>query len=493
MKAYTVFLLLLASSLNLLASTDPTQEAQECFEWLSTLNLPDFAESPFAEVWTDYDSINGDEAPAAYSFYGFITNESETEFTVLSLDLIQITLKKTKPGAPAHKRIAYENRPLPENIAETLKLLDDTSQDHPLFQSDWIKRKADLFVLGYTCWRRGNDRLAIDLFTEAKEQPLKVYIERETRTLQELLEIHFGRLAIWDAILRCGGSRLGTQADEYLPNRTELLKAFQRVIDHFPRSKEIDRAKKSAAILKQMIAEDSKHPRLKQQLDQLPLEQRINELIWQLRDQNGYQFFQPGSCDIFWTRDPGMTLGIVPSYIPIKQAGTSPAHQLLAIGYPAVPALIEALEDQRFSRSVGYSRYSYFNHTVLSVGDCALQILNRIAGYPIYSPTYMLGDASSEDYKLARQEAVEKWWGEFQQKGKKQMLIDAIAAGTNIPGSLIRELKVVAPASVENAITTGLTNAHSDWLRNLYSDELAHLKGTETPQAKQPVEAKRKI
>jgi hypothetical protein len=31
----------------------------------------------------------------------------------------------------------------------------------------------------------------------------------------------------------------------------------------------------------------------------MPLKQRVAELIFQLRDQNGMQFSQPGSCDIF--------------------------------------------------------------------------------------------------------------------------------------------------------------------------------------------------
>ncbi len=100
-------------------------------------------------------------------------------------------------------------------------------------------------------------------------------------------------------------------------------------------------------MLQGMVNEDQKHPALTQeQIDQLPLEKRIAELVWMLRDQNGHQMSQPGGCDVFSTNT--------------RTERKSSAHQLLDIGYDAVPALIEALTDERFSRSVGFRHASHF-------------------------------------------------------------------------------------------------------------------------------------
>src|SRR4029077_20857770 len=98
---------------------------------------------------------------------------------------------------------------------------------------------------------------------------------------------------------------------------------------------------------------------------QLGKEEQVAELIFQLRDQNGHPFMQPGSCDIF-DRFGG------------SKKDTA-AHKLVKIGYDAVPQLIEHLDDQRFTRSVGFHRNFYFSHHVLRVSDCALEILEEIA------------------------------------------------------------------------------------------------------------------
>ena len=74
---------------------------------------------------------------------------------------------------------------------------------------------------------------------------------------------------------------------------------------------------------------------------------------------------QPGSCDIFDTL--------------AGKKGT-PAHKLVDLGYEAVPQLIEHLDDERYTRSVGYHRNFYFSHHVLRVSECAMTIISRIAG-----------------------------------------------------------------------------------------------------------------
>jgi hypothetical protein len=138
----------------------------------------------------------------------------------------------------------------------------------------------------------------------------------------------------------------------------------------------------------------------------------VAELIFRLRDQNGRQSGQPGACDIFET-------------------GTedSPAHRLVKIGYDAVPQLISVLEDKRFSRSVGYHRDFYFSHHVLTVGDCALAIIQAIAGRRFYERTTTSGYMSKDGEEGTTRQRVEAWWKEFQKKGEKTVLVEATEEG----------------------------------------------------------------
>lgn len=87
--------------------------------------------------------------------------------------------------------------------------------------------------------------------------------------------------------------------------------------------------------------------------------------------------------------------------------------------YAAVPRLIDALDDLRFCRSVGYHRNFYFSHYTLRVGDRALAVLERIAGRTFWEPTstfsYMTMDGKTgEAMKKAR-----AWYAGLQMKGEK--------------------------------------------------------------------------
>jgi hypothetical protein len=100
-----------------------------------------------------------------------------------------------------------------------------------------------------------------------------------------------------------------------------------------------------------------------EQLAKLDRAEQIRELIFQLRDQHGEQMSWPGSCDVFKTLD---------------EREDTPAHELVKMGYAAVPQLIGALDDRRISRSVTCHRMHFYSHEVLRVRDCAEQILSRI-------------------------------------------------------------------------------------------------------------------
>src|SRR5262249_32673969 len=142
------------------------------------------------------------------------------------------------------------------------------------------------------------------------------------------------------------------------------------------------------------------------------------DLIFHLREQNGRQWSQPGSCDIFLVVGAGG-----------QMVGDSPAHQLVDIGYNAVPQLIEALEDKRLTRSVGFHRDFYFSHHVLRVGDCSLAVLERIACRSFWEGKYTNAAMIKDGEEKETRKRVQAWWDEFQRKGEKRMLVEGTEAG----------------------------------------------------------------
>src|SRR5262249_42930052 len=156
---------------------------------------------------------------------------------------------------------------------------------------------------------------------------------------REKIADDLARIEMWRGILQFG--------DPSIP-RDSLLKRFERITKNFPTSQHHAGASETAALLKKMIAEEEDHAggrKTGKPIDQLSKEEQIAELIFQLRDQNGHQVMQPGHCDIFDR---------------IGGKSDTPAHRLVKIGYDAVPQLIKHLDDERFTRSVGFHRDFYF-------------------------------------------------------------------------------------------------------------------------------------
>ncbi|MBK8041059.1 MAG: hypothetical protein IPK22_28580 [Verrucomicrobiaceae bacterium] len=463
MKTPAFFLFVLLSCR--IMAAEVSEEARQAYEWFSTLGFPEVKGAKWAEVTQTYDSFMGDET-GTHKLHGFLITETDKDFFILLPDLTVKTMPKGVSKTPFQIRGTFEERPFPAWAAEQLKTLQNPPKDGFRRFGDYLGNKAQAFAFSYFCWRRGEADLAAKFYTEA--QKLNAHREKPPASMLEALEIELGHAAMWDAVLRMGGGSLSGSSwgsGGNLEPREKVLEAFRRIIRLFPRCEHIERAKATITTLERMVAEDAKHPPLTQpQLDALPPEPRIAELIWRLRDQNGHQMSQPGSCDIF-------------DYDP---KNNTPAHQLLEIGYPAAPALIEALTDDRFSRSVGFGRNFFFSHTILTIGDCAQQILNRMTGQDFYSAGSTSGYMSNEDKMRTVQTSARAWWADYQKKGLKQMLVDSLSEGKTSPNALVEQLKKTDASAVETAVLAGAAKTQNDWLLRQFIDQIASLK---TPTA----------
>ena len=115
---------------------------------------------------------------------------------------------------------------------------------------------------------------------------------------------------------------------------------------HFPENRHGERVSSTIECMARMVEEDRKHAaETRLPSEEMPVTHRVEELIFQLRNQNGGQIFERGSCDIF-----------------VDPRGTdSPAAHLVAIGKPVLEQLIDSVDDDRFTRSVECDRSFFFS------------------------------------------------------------------------------------------------------------------------------------
>lgn len=97
--------------------------------------------------------------------------------------------------------------------------------------------------------------------------------------------------------------------------------------------------------------------------------------------------------------------------------------RLVEIGAPAMPALIAALDDNRFTRSVssryGHKAYIRPHHRLLLVSDLAFEAICRVANRRF--------GKDAEDAAGVRAE-IEAWWERYQTKGERAVLEEGVLA-----------------------------------------------------------------
>jgi len=443
-------LLLLASGGSATERVDSSYvDRTRAFNWFATLGYPDVAKLPFVDVATGGWSQGAGEAPLAHHAHGFLLSQDGNHFSILTLDLETHKFTKTGPltaaGQPVekHKVVDYQPADLVEFATAALKVATDrlTAGNRP-----GPGGEVELFVLAWACARQGHDRLATELFDCAASFPDEQAAKLATRrSLDPRFSDQIAHQEMWRAIVAFGDPAI---------SRQQLLDRFQWIIKNFPNSEHNARAKATAALLTMMIVEDRNHtdrPTTGPEWEKLDHKEQTAELIFQLRDQNTRQWGQPGACQIFFWPDSDED---------------TPAHQLAKIGFDAVPQLIDALSDPRPTRSVGYLRDFWFSHHVLTVGDCAQQILDEIAGRSFFKFNHTGGYMAQDGRIDSVAEAAREWYAEVLKKGEKQTLIDAVASGDDQSVAQARRLLEKFPDDALPVLIAATRAAKIDFDRN---------------------------
>lgn len=435
-----------------------TDNDKAVIEWFGQLGYEDYASLPLVKVTTGWWSQTlGGEAPANQDIHAFLIQESKTDFVVYTFGLQKQTFKKSAPQTAKHKIVRFDKTDLAAYVQVVLAEHAARQNQSFLDRDSWRRfgqqssEAVEFLVLANACVAQGHESLAHSLLVAAKQLTDQSRDARAKKlSLKDSLANDLAHTLMWRTIAKFG--------DPEIP-RQSILKDLESLISRFPQSPHLPRAKSTAKILTQMITEDQSHD-VPADFDKLSVEQRVSDLIFRLRDQNGVQFMQPGSCDIFVGDNIARALDDDPN----SQRKLSPAGQLVDIGHDAVPQLIDTWGDERFSRSVGYHRNFYFSHHVLTVGQCAQRTLGKIAG------RHFEGKAEAE-----------KWWQDMAEKGEQQVLIEATKRGDSYSPPQAKKLAQQYPDIALDAITKGTKHSQSTWVRNSLQRLAADFGDTATP------------
>lgn len=382
--------------------------------WLTKLGYPVPGDRPFVCATTGHWYRTGNEPPQNTSIYGFLLDDDGRTFTVLTPGLTQQRLTRTPPGTAAHERVGYEPVPLREHVRRWLPGGEE-AEEHDPFAGLCIGGEPDpgpgtqLFVLACGLHEAGDTDTALSLANVARNRLTKR--TRRGDDLVALLAADVGHVTMWRFVLAF---------DDPQQTWAQLRDRCDRFLRDFPASPHLERAQAMRAVLDRMVADAAKRA----PLPAAPTaDDRMRDLVFELREQNGKQWGQPGACDVF--ADP--------------RGEQSPAHRLAAYGLAAIPHLLPAFDDASFTRCIDYHRDFYFSHEVLRVRDVAAAVFGRITG------------------TWARDRAdAERIWGELQRKGERGVLAEGAARGD---AELARRLLAQFPDAVLPALRTALAGA----------------------------------
>jgi len=217
--------------------------------------------------------------------------------------------------------------------------------------------------------------------------------------------------------------------------RAEIAMRFRRIEREFPGGQYEGQAKQYADTLEKMAIEDAafKEP---QDANKLPAAEQVKIEIFRLRDCHARQLMQPGSC------------GVIASWDFSYGADLNAADRLVLLGFDAVPALIESLNDTRLTRSYGFDRDFVPQRDVLEIRDAALQTLQAISGErfsPPWAKSYLSDKADDVRDETIRH--AKDWWNKARTQGESAWLrskLKVLPGAANAPygdgGLLIRRL-----------------------------------------------------
>jgi len=156
--------------------------------------------------------------------------------------------------------------------------------------------------------------------------------------------------------------------------------------------------------------------------------QMIAEWIYELENVDGEVFAHPSEFSVYW---------------PSREA--SSVKDLTSAGFDAVPALIQALEDRRFTYALGDAMRGIGPGILVRVRDCAAQILSRISGQEFWPQgCQTIDDATAASIK----KEASRWFTLARKVGEVATLEHQLTGRQPYVETRLSRLGVIAPKRV---------------------------------------------
>ena len=280
------------------------------------------------------------------------------------------------------------------------------------------------------------------------------------KNFQDVLGQELGEILLWQA---------EREWADPAKDRHTLAARLRAIHEQCPTAKQSEWAAKTAEQLEAMAVEDDAHHHLTpKEFEKLSPAEQAREFVFELRDECAQApEVWPGALARPWPNE--------------RTKGNGALKKLQALGLPAVPVLLEALKDNRPTRSVTYAGYD-------RIYDLASQALTSISGVSFH--WFVTGYPLEQDATYAQIRAwAEDWWETTQEKGELEWLSACVLMGDwgsqycletvakRHPEALVplvvKALPIVTESRVRLAILKQLKDIHSPEVDDLLLNELA--------------------
>jgi hypothetical protein len=456
-------------------SSSPTEEMAAATAWYDQLEWPDVHRLPYMEFTMTTPKWDV-RWSSGRKIRGFLVSEDDRAYRAFCDGALRRIFKHPtdgEGGLPASARKLGPTAAVDDEIADLRRpRAEGGAFPRPNAPSPWIRTYQHLFVLSRCFARQGRTDLAEKLDKE-------LVLAMGKRPVQRISQEPDLRVAIekwiFDDVIR----ESIHDFDDLDLSRRQLLAQFERIAHGFSAADKAGLAQKFADQLRAMIVEEKAHTKSTRPFETMSEAERVSELIFRLRDENGLQRSRTLRSDWRETdsfvRDPlgPASLSIRGSPSPTGK-DDSPARQLIRLGPAAVPALIAALGNPGLTRSVEVpeagEQMMNTSTAVLTVGECVETVLYYISGRHFGSNRR---ETRSGDAVRAE---VLQWWSDRQTQGEKQTLTEGVGRGDEESLEQARHLVAIDADAAVAALSAGIAAAKSTDIRTDLTRELGMVK-----------------
>jgi hypothetical protein len=263
-------------------------------------------------------------------------------------------------------------------------------------------------VYAYWAFKRGLDDLGLELVAQTEGTfagPHNDWVKSK-KSVSQLIEAFL--------VQHLRAAALGAAHGGEAP--TLVLERWKTIATRLPEQEYPGEAKEMCALYETLVQEEAAWVEPKpEELARWTVPKKVDYWIHELRNVAASQWSDPGSVDIMhrWDRS--------------NREKAYPPDELVKLGWDALPALVEHLEDRLPSRSIGWHRsFSPGSYYLLRVGDCCEQVFSAISGVSIYQPRSTSGAMVKDGDAPASKAKALKWWTETGKGGAEKHYLSAL-------------------------------------------------------------------